>query len=132
MWKARTVQPPPAGARTVRLTEIAQTCGFTIVRQDSGAEPQIARVYAGDRVSDLLNEATPGTLLVTGLGGAQLLRLAELMDVSAICLVNGASLAPDAAGAAGQGAVLLVSPVGMFETCGRIYRVLYARDEEAR
>ena len=51
---------------------------------------QIAKIYAGDRVSDLLDQASDTTLLVTNLMSLQLIRLAELMDVPAVCFVNGA------------------------------------------
>ena len=85
----------------------------------------VERVYAGDRISDLLNHASETTLLVSNLAGAQLIRLADLMDVPAICLVGG--LQPDAefvSAAESHGMVVMVSPVGMFETCGRIYQCL--------
>jgi hypothetical protein len=47
------------------------------------------------------------------------------MDVPAICLVGG--LKPDAefvSAAESHGTVVMASPAGMFETCGRIYQCL--------
>lgn len=85
----------------------------------------ITHVYAGDRISDLLNHAGSGTLLVTNIAGTQLLRLAELMDVPAICLLN--DVIPDdelVRAAAQHGTALVVAPGGMFETCGRLYEAL--------
>ena len=41
----------------------------------------VEKIYAGDRVSDLLNEASDRTLLVTNLMSLQMIRVAELMDV---------------------------------------------------
>jgi len=49
----------------------------------------IDRVYAGDRISDLLAHASRQTLLVTNLSSALLVCAAELMDVPAVCLVGG-------------------------------------------
>ncbi len=86
---------------------------------------EIAKIYAGDRVSDLLNEASDKTLLVSNLASVQMLRVAELMDVPGICFVNGVE--PDAevvALARENGTLLMVSPDGVFETCGRIYQHL--------
>jgi hypothetical protein len=48
-----------------------------------------------------------------------------LMDVPGICLLNGTM--PDGELLAAAGAhqtLLMVSPAGMYETCGRIYQCL--------
>jgi hypothetical protein len=52
-----------------------------------------------------------------------MLRVAELMDVPGICFVNG--IEPDAEMvklARENGTLLMVSPAGVFETCGLIYQ----------
>jgi len=49
------------------------------------------------------------------------------MDVPAICFVNGVSPEPEiVAKADGTGTTLMVSPIGVFETCGLIYQTLAA------
>ena len=40
-------------------------------------------------MSDLLNEASSKTLLVTNLANLQMVRVAELMEVPGICFVDG-------------------------------------------
>jgi hypothetical protein len=108
----------------MKLDEIALRIGARIVSQPSQAAP-VERVYAGDRISDLLNNADPRALLVSNLVGPQLLRVAQLMDVPGICLLNGTM--PDGellAAARDHQTLLMVSPSGMFETCGRIYQCL--------
>ena len=108
----------------MRLDDLAGRIEARILTDAAAARP-IEHVYAGDRISDLLSHASDSTLLVSNLSGAQLLRLAELMDVPAICLVGGQR--PDAdfvAAAQSHGTVVMVSPSGMFETCGRIYECL--------
>ena len=88
-------------------------------------------VYAGDRVSELLNAASEHTLLVTNLANRQLFRMAGLMEVPGICLLNGVSVGEEMVGFAVQnGTAVLVSPGGMFETCGRIYGCLKAECEK--
>jgi len=88
---------------------------------------QVAKVYAGDRVSDLLNEASDQTLLVTNLMSLQMVRVAELMDVPGICFVNGVDPGTDIVDkAAASGTTLMVSPIGVFETCGLLYQSLAA------
>ena len=96
-----------------------------LLRRVVALAADVTRVYAGDRVSDLLREASPTTLVVTHLASPQLLRVAELMDLPGICFVRGHR--PDAAVAAAatrHGVVLLVSPLGLFETCGRLQACL--------
>lgn len=110
----------------MKLADLAAQIGAQILT-DGPADLEIEHIYAGDRISDLLNQAQDRGLLVSNLGGLQLIRVAELMDVPAVCLVNGQ--APDErtlCAANDHGTTLVVSPVSMFETCGRLYRCLAA------
>jgi hypothetical protein len=57
----------------------------------------------------------------------QMIRLAELMDVPGICFVNGVRPEPEiVAKAETNGTTLMISPIGVFETCGLIYQSLAA------
>lgn len=124
-----------------KLAELACGIGATVLfpKEPGQFQGDIQHVYAGDRISDLLTHAHDRALLVTNLFGPPLIRLAELMDLSALCLVNGQM--PDdfchfskklieAAGAHGIG--ILVSPVGMFETCGRLYQCFLEKQNGRR
>jgi len=111
----------------VRIDELARRVGAEIITGDTCPERVVEKIYAGDRVSDLLNEASDRTLLVTNLMSLQMIRLAELMDVPGICFVNGVRPEPEiVAKAEGAGTTLMVSPIGVFETCGLIYQSLAA------
>ena len=107
-----------------KLLDLAEHVGAQILT-DVSAALVIEHVYAGDRISDLLNQASDHTLLVSNLGGSPLIRVAELMDVPAICLTNG--VVPDErtiCAATDRGIALIVSPASMFETCGRLFEKL--------
>jgi redox-sensing transcriptional repressor len=109
----------------MKLEELAASIGADVVTPGRPEGTSVAKVYAGDRVSDLLNEASDKTLLVSNLASVQMLRVAELMDVPGICFVNG--IQPDAEMiqlARDNDTLLMVSPQGVFETCGLIYQVL--------
>ena len=109
----------------MKLEDLAQHIGARVVTPGRAGGTEIARIYAGDRVSDLLNEASERTLLVSNLASVQMLRVAELMDVPGICFVNGVEPEPGVVELAeANGTMLLVSPAGVFETCGLIYRHL--------
>jgi redox-sensing transcriptional repressor len=118
--------------KTMRLEELAKDIGARIVTTGRKGGTEVTRIYAGDRVSDLLNEASDTTLLVSNLASVQMLRVAELMDVPGICFVGG--IEPDdevVELARSNGTLLMVSPVGVFETCGLIYRFLGGEEKGA-
>lgn len=113
-------------AADMKLDDLARRVGATVLTPGpEGAK--ITRIYAGDRVSDLLNEASSTTLLVTNLANLQMLRVAELMEVPGVCFVEGVE--PDKGVvelAYRNRTMLMVSPAGVFETCGLIYQLLAA------
>ncbi|HEY5386763.1 MAG TPA: redox-sensing transcriptional repressor Rex [Thermoleophilia bacterium] len=113
----------------MKLEDLAQRIEAHIVTPGKPGGTKVTKIYAGDRVSDLLNEASDKTLLVSNLASVQMLRVAELMDVPGICFVNG--IEPDAEMvqmAQENGTLLMVSRAGVFETCGRIYQSVSAED----
>ena len=110
---------------TMKLEDLAHNIGARVITPGRPGGTEIAKIYAGDRVSDLLNEASDHTLLVSNLASVQMLRVAELMDVPGICFVNDVEPGTDVVELALQnGTLLLVSPAGVFETCGLIYQHL--------
>jgi len=115
----------------MKLEQLAEHIGARVVTPGEAGGTEVTKIYAGDRVSDLLNEASDKTLLVSNLASVQMLRVAELMDVPGICFVNGVE--PDdevIALARDNGTLLLVSPAGVFETCGLIYQYLAGEQRE--
>lgn len=114
----------------MKLLELAVKIGANILTGGHGADVEVHRIYAGDLISDLLDQAGCNTLLVTNLSCSQLVDLAELMDSPGLCLVNNCPVDADAlAAAARRGTAIVLSPVGIYETCGRIYQVLNQSDE---
>ncbi len=110
----------------MKLKELAEKIGARVVQYGKSAGIEIKRVYAGDKMSDLLSEATEETLLVTNLANTQLVRVAELMDVPGICLLNDVVPGPELVRSSIEhGTAIIVSKSGMFETCGCMYQCLY-------
>jgi hypothetical protein len=122
--KPRTI--PQVQVRTrVKLNELALKIGAKVLTPGKPFDIRLDQVYAGDRISDLLNAAGDHALLVTNLASAHLVRVAELMDIPGICVVNGQTPDPRMLQAAeGHGTLLMVSPKGLFETSGRIHQCL--------
>ncbi len=116
----------------MKLSVLAEQIGAKVVTNAlKSEEVTVQRIYAADTVSDILNHMTPTTLLVTNLANSLLPRVINLLDGFGICLLNG--VVPEAElleAAEEHGVVIVVSPVGMFETCGRLYRCLDAHGQE--
>ena len=112
------------------LEELSREIGARLLIRGRETGSKITRVYAGNRMSDLLEHAAADTLLVTNLANPHLFRIAELMDVPGICLPDGASLEPDLLEAASKsGTAVLSSTLGMWETCRRLDRCLQVGSE---
>lgn len=128
----QTIDTLLAGAH-MKLKDLAKRIGARVITPGVGDDAEVTRIYAGDRVSDLLNEASDKTLLVTNLANLQMVRVAELMEVPGICFVDGIDPGQDIVSlATANGTLLMVSPLGVFETCGLIYQQLTADHQESR
>ena len=110
----------------MRLSKLAALAGLPVTANAQKAETaEVRRVCAANRISELLSEAAPTTLLVTALANRHLAHVAELTESPAICLAGG--VAPDAAlleAAGARGLVLLTSPEDPARTADRLYRAL--------
>jgi serine kinase of HPr protein (carbohydrate metabolism regulator) len=114
----------------MRLDVLARQIQARVLAPGRRPEAEVTGFYAGNRMSDLLAQATDTTLLVTGLANAQLLCVAELMDAPGICLVDGGEPAPELVEAAGRaGTALLVSPAAMPELCRHLEACLNGRNQ---
>ena len=93
----------------------------------------VGDVYASNTMSDLIAHAEAQTVLATALNNIQLVRVAELMDVPALCLVGDATPGSDLiARAEAAGAAILVSRRGLDETVSAIRACITAAGEAAR
>ncbi len=120
----RTIDSLLEGA-PVKLEELARNMGARVLTPGPAEGVAITRIYAGDRVSDLLTEASSQTLLITNLANLQMVRVAELMEVPGICFVDDIQPDPEIVElATANRTLLMVSPAGVFETCGLIYQYL--------
>lgn len=107
------------------LEVLAERIGARIIAPGTQGSTNVNKIYAGDRVSDLLHEASEKTLLVTRLANVQMVRVAELIDVPGICFVDDIDPTEEIIELARKsGTLLMVSPLGIFETCGLIFRNL--------
>ena len=82
----------------------------------------VALCHASDLMSDVLTFIGPGSVLLTGLTNAQVVRTAEMSDSIAICFVRGKEPQPDAIQlAAEKGIPMFGTSMPMYESCGRLF-----------
>lgn len=123
----QTIDSLLSGAH-MKLDGLAQKIGARILTPGP-PDAEVTRIYAGDRVSDLLNEASSSTLLVTNLANLQMVRVAELMEVPGVCFVDGIDPEEELLEMArANQTLIMVSPLSVFETCGLIYQALSESD----
>ena len=110
----------------MRLDELARRIGARVLTDEKQTgDIEVRRIFAGDRISDILDRAAGADLLVTHLVNNLIPRVAGLIDLPGICILNGSAPGADVLqAAADHRMVLLVSPDGMYETCGRLYAAL--------
>jgi hypothetical protein len=83
---------------------------------------RIVSCHASDLLSDVLTFRGPGSLLLTGLTNAQVIRTAEMSDFAAICFVRGKQPQPETVQLAKEKMIpLYVTALSMFESCGRLF-----------
>ena len=84
---------------------------------------EVKMACGSDLMSDVLSFVKSESLLLTGLTNPQVVRTAEMADISAICFVRGKK--PDQETvklARSKNIPLLTTPVPMFESCGRLWK----------
>ncbi len=106
----------------MKLSEIISTIEGTLLF-DADLEKEIPCACAGDLMSDVLSFTEPYSILLTGLCNPQVVRTAEMADISAIIFVRGKEPPPETVALAKERAIpLVVTSQTMFEMCGRLYQ----------
>jgi len=110
-----------AGARS--LAEVrAAVNGVALWCPDDA--PAVTGVVAADLMSDVLVDARPGYVLVTGLVNVQVIRTAAIADLAAVVFARGKTVPADVVDLARQMNVpVFASHDSLFEAAGRLYAV---------
>jgi predicted transcriptional regulator len=117
-----------AEARTdgMRLSEIITLLSAKVICGQDKLDITVEAVYAGDLMSDLLaqchTKTNNKTLLITGLNNPQVIRTAEIMDVTAIVFVRGKQPHDEVLQLAKEkGVPLLMTKLPLYDSCGILY-----------
>jgi len=83
---------------------------------------EVLSCQASDLMSDVLTVSGEKSLLLTGLTNAQVIRVAEVSDIVAVCFVRGKRPQDEVIRLAEErGIPLFVTSLSMYESCGHLY-----------
>ena len=107
------------------LSDVKAIINAEILTGESDAslsEKDIHTALGSDLMSDVLAFVDEQTMLLTGLINSQVIRTAEMMDITAICFVRGKMPAEDVIALANEkGIAILSTPKTMYSSCGLLY-----------
>lgn len=105
----------------MKINEIANILNAEILTDYSDENTDIRYGFASDLMSDVLAYANSDTLLVTGLNNAQVIRTAEIMDMSTVLFVRGKIPCKEIIDLAKENSItVLKTNYTMFRTCGML------------
>jgi len=106
----------------MKLHELATVIEGTIVMGGESPDVVIDRAFAADLLSDVLALTEERTTLVTGMVNPQVMRVVEILNVTAVIVVRGKVPPPSMLDYAERLSVPIVTTSKtMFETCGLMY-----------
>ena len=102
--------------------DVQRILGARVLVGEEFLDREITSACASDMMSDVLAYASPHSALLTGLCNPQVIRTAEMMDMSCIIFVQGKSPGLEALALAGERDIcILQTSLDMFCACGILY-----------
>jgi predicted transcriptional regulator len=106
----------------MKLRDILAIVEGELISKAANLNLEVPCVCAADLMSDVLAFAEPRSILVTGLCNPQVVRTAEMADMTGIIFVRGKYPPPDTIALAEEkGVPLIATSHPMFEICGLLY-----------
>ncbi len=107
----------------MKIKELIYLINGKVHTPDIDLNREIKGGCGADLMSDVLASIQPDAVLLTGLCNPQVVRTAQMADVTAIVIVRGKKIPPETISLAVEECIPLIStPYGMFELCGRLYQ----------
>ncbi len=104
------------------LKEIVALSNARVIHENGHLDKVIRHAFAADLMSDVLRLDTSEMILITGLANLQVIRTAEMSDISFILFVRGKQASPDMVELAKEcNIAILQSKQSMFKVCGLLY-----------
>ena len=105
------------------LEEVCKALDANVLTGEDSLQMMVFSACGSDLMSDVLAFTKERTLLLTGLTNLQVIRTADISDLSAIVFVRGKIPQSDLIAAAGERNIpLLVTRYTLYEACGLLYK----------
>ncbi|MEW6409458.1 MAG: DRTGG domain-containing protein [Nitrospirota bacterium] len=105
------------------LKEVKEILNAEVIVNTADLETEVKMCCGCDLMSDVLSFVKAGSLLLTGLVNAQVVRTAEVSEIKAICFVRGKTPFEETINLAKEkGIPLLTTKLPMYESCGKLYQ----------
>lgn len=107
----------------MQLEEVVSLIYGKVLTTGVDLKAEVEGGCGADLMSDVLASVQPQAVLLTGLCNPQVVRTAQMADVAAIVFVRGKMPTQDMIDLANEEKIpLIMTPYGMFELCGRLYK----------
>ena len=106
----------------MKLCEVQEILKADIIVGKEKLDMEVKTAFGADLMSDVLAFAKAGSLLLTGLTNTQVIRIANVLDITAIILVRGKKPQTEALALAKELQIpILATKYILFETAGILY-----------
>ncbi|RKX92899.1 MAG: transcriptional regulator [Spirochaetes bacterium] len=107
----------------MKLSEIIESIDGILLNDTSDTSTEYTSAYSADLLSDVLALTKGHTLLITGTVSLQVIRVAEILGITAIIFIRGKMPSPEVIEAAKSklSIPLVFTRKTMFETSGILY-----------
>ena len=104
------------------LREIKELLDAEVLVGHNQMDKEVNSAFVADLMSDVLAFATAGSLLITGLTNPQVVRTADVLDISAIIMGRGKRPSPETFQLAEELNIpIITTKYILFEISGRLY-----------
>jgi predicted transcriptional regulator len=112
------------GLKAITIADVRDLLEAEVLNGDD-LSIRVEVIGAADLLSDVLATSKSGTLLLTGLVNAQVIRTAIVADLCGVVFVRGKKPGEDILSLAREAKVpVLTTPLKMFEAAGRLYMAI--------
>jgi predicted transcriptional regulator len=106
----------------LKLRDVKEILDADVIVGENSLDLEVRTAFGADLMSDVLAFAKSGSMLITGLTNAQVIRTANVLDIAAIIIVRGKKPSLETINLAKELKIpLLTTKYILFETAGRLY-----------
>jgi len=107
----------------LKIRTVKELLDARLIVGEDFLDQEVLSGCGSDLMSDVLAFVKEQTVLLTGLNNPQVIRTAEVLDVSAIVFVRGKTPSPEVIEMAIERDIVLLSTDDtLFEACGKLYQ----------